>query len=1104
MSRLISRITACVVALTISGGAVPFSAFADKTYMNINPDAAVFQTAEGELYSSSELPNRPVGAIASSHGIKIEKDISPDLYSATSPYVNSTNTALGFHKYSNNTVYEQLGKMEKGAKYQEAYKRIYSDLINVYVNNTEPVDTIYGYSVACLTDICDLELTADDIVIVNTAIICANPQFYWINQNYLYTYTDDSVGEYYTLFSNDFSSSQSRRDFNEVIDEKADEYKAEADKYTTDYDKVKAVYNKLINEINYAYVEGTTTPMNDYWVHTVIGSFGDNKLAVCDGYALTLSLVLNYLDIENMVVYGEAVTGAESGGHGWNMIKLDDGNYYWFDATWDDPGSTAPPYDDFFAVTDELFCYTHKAVDNNIYSDVYKLPLPQVSDTPFDVVGLYDDGEAGTVFTSDSITYEADITDNTCAIIGADKSGDVVIPSEVLGFTVTEIDEKAFANSYDLTSVTIPGSVNIIRDSAFEYCTSLTSITIDQGCEYIQENAFAGCFSLSEISLPSGLKALGNEAFLNCTSLEALTIPYTIKYIGSEAFVGAGLKQIDISGYNIHYSSENGIVYGAGGNAVVFYPNCYGNETFEIPSQVIEIGRSAFYGDNDLTSITIGNNIYKIGNNAFQDSSLESADIKNSVYFIGDHAFYNCLDLDTVKIADSVSHIGSKAVGYYYSFAASSDIVSPWVFVWCDPSSYTALYCEANGIAVLNYDGTHEHKYSSTIVKPTFASQGYTIYKCEICGDTYTDDYTSKLVVGKTTLSMKSNTSSSITLKWNSVSNATGYRIYQYVNNGWKRIKETSSTSLTVTGLKSGTNYKFTIRALNTYNGKVYLCPTYTSVTMTTLPAVPTMKMTSNSSSSIKLSWNKVTGANQYVVYQSVNGKWKRIKVTSSNTYTVSKLSSGKSYNFTVRAYKTFGGKNYYCSTYKPITATTLPVKPKVKISSVTTSSVKLSWNKVTGATGYVVYKQVNGKWQKIAIIKSTSYTIKNLKTATTYKFAVRSFRTVNKKNYYSTFTGSTDTITASTNPVKPTISRTSSTRNTATLSWKKVSGATGYIVYKQVNGKWVRQGTTKSTSYTFKKLSSKKTYKFAVKAYRTVSGKTYNGAYVSKNIKTK
>ena len=63
----------------------------------------------------------------------------------------------------------------------------------------------------------------------------------------------------------------------------------------------------------------------------------------------------------------------------------------------------------------------------------------------------------GTVFTSDSITYEADITDNTCAIIGADKSGDVVIPSEVLGFTVTEIDEKAFANSYDLTSVTITG-----------------------------------------------------------------------------------------------------------------------------------------------------------------------------------------------------------------------------------------------------------------------------------------------------------------------------------------------------------------------------------------------------------------------------------------------------------------------------------------------------------------------------------------------------------------------------------------------------------------------------------------------------------------------
>jgi hypothetical protein len=130
----------------------------------------------------------------------------------------------------------------------------------------------------------------------------------------------------------------------------------------------------------------------------------------------------------------------------------------------------------------------------------------------------------------------------------------------------------------------------------------------------------------------------------------------------------------------------------------------------------------------------------------------------------------------------------------------------------------------------------------------------------------------------------------------------------------------------------------------------------------------------------------------------------------------------------------------------------------------------------------------------------ATNYTIKNLKAGTTYTLAVRPYVKVDDTVIW----GDYKTIVTSTTPATPTV-KASSTKNTATVSWNKVTGATGYVVYMQDEfGDYEKIGTTKNTSYTRKKLTKGETYYFRVRAYKTVDGKNIYGGYKTVKVKVK
>lgn len=158
----------------------------------------------------------------------------------------------------------------------------------------------------------------------------------------------------------------------------------------------------------------------------------------------------------------------------------------------------------------------------------------------------------------------------------------------------------------------------------------------------------------------------------------------------------------------------------------------------------------------------------------------------------------------------------------------------------------------------------------------------------------------------------------------------------------------------------------------------------------------------------LKVSWSKVKNADGYRVYVKENGKWKTVGDTKSTSYVHKNLKTGKSYTYTVKAYKkTADGTVWSFYNKKGITGKTVLKAPKLRrVKRNSAKKATLTWNKVDGANGYVVYRKTNnGSWKAVKRITKgnvTSFTDTRLSKGKKYTYTVRAYCTVDKKNVYS------------------------------------------------------------------------------------------------------
>lgn len=104
------------------------------------------------------------------------------------------------------------------------------------------------------------------------------------------------------------------------------------------------------------------------------------------------------------------------------------------------------------------------------------------------------------------------------------NSTDVIIPDEIEGTPVTKIGFLSFEAKFDVVSVTLPETMEVICEGAFMDCSSLVSINIPESVTSIERSAFAACTSLEALVIPSSVQSIEMEAFTACEAMTSLEI----------------------------------------------------------------------------------------------------------------------------------------------------------------------------------------------------------------------------------------------------------------------------------------------------------------------------------------------------------------------------------------------------------------------------------------------------------------------------------------------------------------------------------------------------------------------------------------------------
>lgn len=578
----------------------------------------------------------------------------------------------------------------------------------------------------------------------------------------------------------------------------------------------------------------------------------------------------------------------------------------------------------------------------------------------------------------------------------------VIIPDNVVSigdfaFACSETNSE-MGESSELENVKLSKNITSISQGLFSGCTYLKEIKIPEAVVEICAYAFEDCFNLRTVEFSSALTGIGDYAFADCRSLSDVSFP--------EGLISIGQKVLDKSGYfNNNSNWKNNCLYV---DCYLVQADVYAEPgIYEIDSKTKIIAEQTFKGC-DITYLNIPEGIETIGYRTFAFSIIERIEIPESVEKIGYQAFYDCgwiTDTDynlyynasqkewnNIEVAAgnedlSYARIHFKEMEQGESHSHQYTLIKN-ENADCTKSGIKTYICPCGD----SYTETIKaigHTNKTTTTKSTLTKNGKTVTKCSVCGD-----------VSKTTIiySPKTITLSTTSYTYDGKTKTPAVTVKDSKGNTLKKDVDYKVTY--ESGRKNPGKYSVRIDFIGNYEGTKRLYFTIAPKATSNVSAVQSTK-------AIELTWNKVTGADGYRVYQynSKTKKWDNIKTTSATSYKVEKLSAGTAYKFRIKAYKKDDGTIWGKETPTFATATKCATP---SITKLTTSGgkVNFTWSDVSGESGYQVYYSTK---KDKDFKKVTSYKANVLKGSKskltkgkTYYFKVRAYKKTDSGTVFS------------------------------------------------------------------------------------------------------
>ena len=690
----------------------------------------------------------------------------------------------------------------------------------------------------------------------------------------------------------------------------------------------------------------------------------------------------------------------------------------------------------------------------------------------------------------------------------------------VVGKGVTYIGTEAFGELYNLTSVSLPAGLEGLGADVFRDCEKLTSVTIPDGVRYASGDLFSGCRSLKTVSLPDSLQGLGGATFWECTSLTTVTLPRRLNQVTWHMFYGCtalttvtlpgGIQEISEGAFSgckalstVHFGGSQ-----AGWRAVTVRPDNDALKRAKVDYATTSMlpapkltGRVSRYGELTLNWTAVkGADSYEIFcaekfRNSWQYHRCDwvggsQTSLVPPQHEAGETYIYK------IRAMDKNGTTGICSNEYTFTYNPTGPGVTGSDSGRCGANAMWTL--DASGTltisgtgAMYNYDFIGDqnpapwcadglnNRVRSVVVKKGITELGYTAFgECHqlekvtlpsglkrIGSCAFIACYNlPELTIPATVTTIESNAFTNC----NSIETLT-------LPGGLKKIGDAACSQM---GSLSSVTLGKGITRLSPY--MFNMCYALTSVTVPEgvtdigscafryCESLQTLRLPASLKTVGEAASSGTSIADVY--FAGTAAQWNALRMEPGNNH--------------IR-----------CAKVHYRNAAAVPAAPKIKLTT-SGNQFQLSWNAVSGATSYQVYRIVDSTVEDYTLLgttKSTTFTDKTAKTGTTYTFAVKAVNANGESMTSSSCAGKLAAV-----PANVTLSGAKVVSGGIQVTWQKAAGAATYNVYRKGPGDtcWkVVSAKQSGTSYTDKNVTAGNTYKYTVRGV-AADGKTLSPGF--------